>query len=226
MGVRRGSLVFCFCVLLILLASARAMSADTDDVSTAERKATTAFALGRYAEAADNFEKAFELRPDAALLYNAAQAHRLAGNKERALSLYENYLRVYGKREKREEVETRIAELKQAIEHDRVVATSPPTGTEPVGAAVAVSAPPPASGPGSAPAVTLPAAPRPDPASAPPMLVNQPARAQEDDNSIMRKAWFWAVVGGGVVVAVVVGVLLATGGAKDPSPSLGKLDGN
>ena len=54
-------------------------------------KATAAFAFNRYAVAAENYEKAFELKPDPAVLYNAAQAHRLAGNKERALDLYQSY---------------------------------------------------------------------------------------------------------------------------------------
>ena len=31
------------------------------------------------------------------MLYNAAQAHRLAGDRQRALELYRNYLRVYGR---------------------------------------------------------------------------------------------------------------------------------
>src|SRR6185436_3385744 len=118
-------------------------------------KATAAFALNRYAVAAENYEKAFELKPDAAVLYNAAQAYRLAGNKERALDLYQSYLRMYGD-DKRAEIEKHIANLKQAIERDHAVATSPPTGTAPIGgapgaapaagAATIVATPPPAPG--------------------------------------------------------------------------------
>jgi hypothetical protein len=59
------------------------------------------------------FEKAFELKSDPALLYNAAQSHRLAGNKERALALYQNHLRVYGRDAKAASIETRIEELKR-----------------------------------------------------------------------------------------------------------------
>ena len=58
-------------------------------------EATAAFGLGRYAEAAEKYEAAFSLRPDPALLYNAAQSYRLAGNKARALELYRNYVRLY-----------------------------------------------------------------------------------------------------------------------------------
>ena len=55
-----------------------------DDARSYLDKATSAYGLGRYAVAAENFEKAYELKPDLALLYNAAQSHRLAGNKQRA----------------------------------------------------------------------------------------------------------------------------------------------
>ena len=208
-------------------AAGRTGAAESGDVKAVEQKATTAFALGRFAEAGATFEKAYELKPDAALLYNAAQSYRLAGNKERALSLYENYQRVYGKREKREEVEKRIAELKQAIEHDKAVSTSPPTGTEPVGATKAVSAPPPPPADKSTPEVpvVLPAARDPEASSSHPVLVSQPEQA-DADGSVMKKPWFWAIVGGGVAAAVVVGVVLASGGSKDPSPSMGKVNGN
>jgi hypothetical protein len=226
MKLRTVGLALCAGALLVAISVSRADAADSDNTSAAERKATTAFALGRYAEAAENFEKAFELKPEPALLYNAAQAHRLAGNKERALSLYENYLRVYGKRDKREEVETHIAELKQAIEHDKAVATSPPTGTEPTAGTATVSSPALASPPPSRPPAALPAAPVPASPSSPSVLVSQPAQAQADDGSVLKKPWFWAVVGGGVVAAVVIGVLLASGGTKDPSPSFGTASGN
>jgi len=208
--------------MVILLLGVPAMSAETDDVSAVEQKATTAFALGHYTDAAQSFEKAFELKPDPALLYNAAQAHRLAGNKERALVLYENYVRVYGKREKREDVETRIAELKQAIAHDKAVSVSPPTGTEPVGAAAAA---PPAMGAVAAPPTALRSSPVPQSASSPPMLLSQPTPAESDQVSMTRKPWFWAAIGGGVLAAVVVGIVLASG-SKDPSASLGKANGN
>ena len=57
-------------------------------------KGTAAYALGRFADAAAEFEQAFTLKPDPALLYNAAQAYRLAGDRDRALQLYKSYLRV------------------------------------------------------------------------------------------------------------------------------------
>ena len=76
---------------------------------------------------AELFEKVFELKQDPAVLYDAAQSHRLAGNKQKALVLYQNYLRMFGERQNRTVVEKRIAELKVAIEAEKVASTNPPT---------------------------------------------------------------------------------------------------
>lgn len=217
---------------LILVVSVLAVSvlerrAEAQDVNVYEQKATTAFALGHFADAAESFEKAFELKPDPALLYNAAQAHRLAGNKERALTLYENYLRVYGTKERRTDVAAHIDELRQAIARDKAVATSPPTATAPVVAGSPAPAPAPA--PESQPSTStaphaLPTAPVP-PTMAPVLVAAAPPPPDKND-SLAKRPWFWVAVGGGVVVAAILVTLLATGGAKDPSPSIGMASGN
>ncbi|HVV48611.1 MAG TPA: tetratricopeptide repeat protein, partial [Polyangia bacterium] len=130
--VPRAALVFVLAGVVLTVAAPRRAGAQ-EDARAYNQKATAAFALGKYAAAAEYFEKAFELKPDPALLYNAAQAHRMAGNKERALALYQNYLRVYGGTPgARTDVEKHIEELKKAIDHDREVANSPPTNTEPL----------------------------------------------------------------------------------------------
>jgi tetratricopeptide (TPR) repeat protein len=180
-------------------------------------KATASFALGYYPVAAENFEKAFEIRPDSALLYNAAQAHRLAGNKERALILYQNYLRLYTKAPLRPEIEGRVEELKRAIERDRVVATTPPSSTLPV---TTSRAPGPAvvSAAAAAPTVDL----RPSsPASPRATLVTQaqPAPSQP----LTRRPVFWVAVAGGIAAVTVVVLVAALSGDRNPSPSLGRL---
>src|SRR6185312_16914961 len=95
--VRPVLFVVAFVVLAfgVLLSSATAGAAeaggsDADEARAYHEKAKAAFALSHYAQAAEFFEKAFELKADPALLYNAAQSHRLAGNKQRALTLYQN----------------------------------------------------------------------------------------------------------------------------------------
>ena len=198
-------------------------------------KATAAFALNRYAVAAENYEKSFELKPDAAVLYNAAQAYRLAGNKERALDLYQSYLRMYGD-DKRAEIEKHIQNLKQAIEKDHAVATSPPTGTAPVGVAPAgsgaaagstmVTPPPPAAG-STMVAAPPPSVPGPPPPAQPaPVLVAQPAPAS-DQSSVVSKPWFWIAVGGVVAAAVVTSILVAgRRDPTDPTSTITPVDGN
>lgn len=76
-------------VLFLLLAClARPAAAESGkDAKKIYEEATAAFGLGKYAVAAEKYEAAFAIRPDPALLYNAAQSYRLAGNKPRALEL-------------------------------------------------------------------------------------------------------------------------------------------
>jgi tetratricopeptide (TPR) repeat protein len=194
-------------------------------------RATAAFALAKYAEAADFFEKAFELKPDPALLYNAAQAHRLAGNKERALALYQNLLRVYGNKAKRSEVEARIEELKKAIDSDKAVANSPPTSTEPVngGGPITPLALPPGGSAEPPPPLAMPDIPTSvatttgtTTTTSAPVLTAQPTSpGASEQKPLTSKPLFWVAVGGGVAVAVTVILLLTLGGSKDPLPSIG-----
>jgi tetratricopeptide (TPR) repeat protein len=121
-------IAFALAVLAVLAPTV----ASADKISDAKehyKQGTAAYALGKYAEAATHYEAAFELSPDPALLYNAAQAHRIAGNKQRALTLYQSYLRMYGPQaQNRDDVERHIDELKRAIDVDERAKNSPPTG--------------------------------------------------------------------------------------------------
>jgi tetratricopeptide (TPR) repeat protein len=221
MIVYRGSRIrdLAFVVALAVASAESRTALGQEDARSYNQKATAAFALGKYAAAAEYFEKAFELKPDPALLYNAAQAHRMAGDKERALALYQNYLRVYGGGQgQRADVEKKIEELKKAIEHDKEVATSPPTNTEPIGSAPADTSAPPVA-PGATSAVASPPA-APAPATSAATLVDRPKDTGEQA-SITSKPWFWGVVGGAVVIAAVVTIVAVSGGKKDPSPSIG-----
>jgi len=227
-GVVRG--VLAACALALVTASAGpAQAGDTEDARALADKATAAFALGKYAVAAEYFEKSFELRPDPALLYNAAQSHRQAGNKERALLLYRNYLRLYAKKEKRAEIEARIDELEKAIAHDKAVETKPPNSTEPIAGGPAVTPIVPPGSETSAPAAGAPPAAAvltaQPPTSTAPTLVAKPGPPAQED-SVLKKPWFWIATGGGVAVAVTVVLLLTMGGSKDPSPSVGRINAN
>jgi hypothetical protein len=240
---RRGSLVVVSLMAGLLLTVGRAAAAKPkggkpDEIRAYLDKATAAFALNHYPEAAENYEKAFALRPDPAVLYNAAQAHRLGGNKARALELYESYLRMYGS-EKRAEIEKHIENLKQAIEKDRAVATSPPTTPAPVGTTIAAPPPPPEPAPAESPSATAKAetpplvAPPPPPVAPPPpppepakpVLVAQPS-PPADGGSLATKPWFWIVVGGVVAAGVVTTLLLVGRDPSDPVSTLEPVPGN
>lgn len=109
-------------IVLLLMTSARALA---DDAPTLYRRAAAAYALGRYAEAATLFEQSFALSNEPALLFDAAQAHRLAGDRARALALYRSYLRVGGAAAPhRAEVAARVARLQDELAR---AAAPPPT---------------------------------------------------------------------------------------------------
>jgi tetratricopeptide (TPR) repeat protein len=183
------SLAFGLVVVCLLSAPPRARADEHGDARAHYDRATAAYALGHFADAAAEFEQAFTLKPDPAILYNAAQATRLAGRRERALELYRSYLRVYGRRaEHAPDVEWHIAELEK-----QMAADAHDGGAEPPSAAPA--APPPAPPPavGAAPATTLTERATPDASARP----------------VYRRWWFWAGAGAVVLGAVVAGIALS-----------------
>jgi tetratricopeptide (TPR) repeat protein len=202
-------------------AAPRAVPAN--DARRAYEEATAAFGLGRYDEAAEKYETAFGIRPDPALLYNAAQSYRLSGNKPRALELYRNYVRLYPDRPNAPDARNQVAALKKSIEDERSPngmghTTAAPPGPPPtlvVPVTPLVSAPPP--GPSMM-------APPPPTATAAPLLTADAAVSTapgdpDRDQSLLRRPWFWVAVGA-VIVGATVGVLLATRGEKFPDATL------
>jgi hypothetical protein len=71
------------------------------------------YAQGHYVEAVGLFERSYALSESAALLFNMAQAHRLAGPDHcaDAVALYKSYLAAEPEAENEKEVQERIAEL-------------------------------------------------------------------------------------------------------------------
>lgn len=166
-------------------------------------KATAAFALGQYLEAAENYEQAFRLKPDPALLYNTAQAYRLGGNNKRALELYRSYMRVFPDGAAQEEAAKHAESLTQKLaEADAPKSPAPASPREPA---------------------RVP--PAPQDAPAPTMLVAAPEpQAPAQETSMFSRPVFW-IVTGVVVVAAAVGIGLLASGDKDPSPTLGRIGG-
>ena len=181
-------------------------------------RATRAYDVGKYNEAIEEYQKAYEIGGDPPMLYNIAQAYRLNDQPTEALRFYRRYLQRAPNARNREDVERKIAELEKSVEDRRKAAaavTPPPAPVTPTAPAPVVVAPTPATTP--APATTptdansatvgggVP------PAEAPPGPVDEgPSQA--------RKIVSWSVLGAGVVTAgvgVVFGIL-----AKQKSDSV------
>jgi tetratricopeptide (TPR) repeat protein len=69
------------------------------------------FEDGRYREAIDHFEAAYEIAGSPAFLYNIGRCHEMLGENEEAVENYELYLRLDPDAEDADEVQSRIDEL-------------------------------------------------------------------------------------------------------------------
>jgi tetratricopeptide (TPR) repeat protein len=161
-------------LLTLVLAFGLPLVARADDAASARehyQKGTSYYDLGRYPEAINEFEAAYEIKNDPALLYNLAQSNRLAGNSEQALHFYRTYLRYVPKAPNRAEIEERIKQLDQLVTQKNAAQTSPPSQAGPPGNVVAplgeTAAPPPAT--------TAPAGPPPEAAPSPGVPPTVPA---------------------------------------------------
>jgi tetratricopeptide (TPR) repeat protein len=182
------------CMLVLLSGLAQADHA-ADVARALNDRAAGAYALGHFAEAADLYEQAFAAKPVPELLYNAAQAQRFAGNKTRALQLYENCLRVYADRlaEHRDDIELHITELR--------------------------SAPQPLPSRSAAPEVARPVT---TPPKAPPPLILTEDLPRP---KAKRRAWVWGVVvGATAAVGLAVGLGVGLSSRNEyPNADLGTL---
>ncbi len=208
----------------------RAEAKSQESARSYYEKATSAFGLGDYARAAELYEKAFELRADSALLYNAAQSHRMAGHKERALQLYKNYVRLFPESKQAGDARRHMAELEGA-----------PPGPTPIGGPATLApetagdqtAPRPSGGPATlAPPPANLALTPPPPAAAPAAAGSDLTRAasppgeEPTEGHKRSRTWIWVAVGGAAVVAgAVTTAVLLSGKTHDPTPSLGTVGG-
>jgi hypothetical protein len=196
----------------VAVAAAPARADESNDAKVHYQKATAHYAVGEYKEAAQEYEAAYKAKQDPALLYNAAQSHRLANDNQKALLLYKNIVKLYPTSKYAEESKDRIVKLEQAIATTQSPPNQPaPALVTPPPSAPPVVAPPPPPvqpiaqpAPGAAP---VPAAPPPS-AGAPAGTVTATA-PPSGETPIYQKWWFWTAAGV-VVVGAIVGIALAT----------------
>ena len=153
-----------------------------DDASEARmhyQKATNFFAVGDFSSAAIEYEEAYKRKPDSALLFNAAQSRRLAGENQKAVILYKNYVQLYPKAKNVPEVREQIVKLEEAIAAAEKAKTAPPTGMQEPEKKI-TEAPP------------------------PPQQHVEEKKEPEKPTPIYKKWWLWTAVGAGVVAIIVI----------------------
>jgi len=223
MNVRRG-------ILLATLALCAAAPAVARAESEAEKKsqakvhyemATRFYDVGKYGEAIDEYEQAYLLIEDAALLFNIGQAYRLWDRPEDAIRSYKNYLRRRPEASNRADVEKKIADLERILDERRrgAPAQPPPQPVQPVQAV-----PPPATSvsPTYPEPTPVPGPPAPlEPAAAPlpkeqPSVVSFAQPAPTEPTSSNRKwiAYSLLGVGGACLVSTVIAAAVGASKAK------------
>jgi len=192
------------------------------------RKGMALYNLMRYEEAASEFAEAYTIKPDPLLLYNMAQAYRLADQPEKAVGFYKSYLRNLPDAANAEEVRKHIERLKRLIDQKKAVQAAPaPTALPPpVEPAQPLTASPPPSAVPPVPAVATPVTPPahpPAPAAA--VAGSEPARDDvQSKPGWYERWWFWTGVAAVVAGGVLTGVVLSQRGAQGPSGTLGDRD--
>jgi tetratricopeptide (TPR) repeat protein len=121
--------VFPTVALIILVLSPCAHAEDRQLAREHFQRGSKAFALGAYDEAIAEYSAAYRIKDDPALLYNIAQAHRLASHAPEALRFYKMYLSLVPKAPNRDEIESKIAELQKLAEQQKKTATEMPPDT-------------------------------------------------------------------------------------------------
>ena len=182
---------------LLLLASANAVAAD--DAKSHYQKATAHFAVGEYHDAAIEYEEAFKLKQDPAILFNAAQSFRLAGDNQQALLLYNNIIKLYPSTQYAKDSKERIEKLAQATTAPPAATPAPVTPIPPP--APAVVAPPPAIEPAAG-----------TPGASATVVSSAPPNASEA-HPVYTRWWFWTAIGVVAAGAVITAVAVSSGGS-------------
>jgi tetratricopeptide (TPR) repeat protein len=194
--------------ILILLAASPAR-AQGEDAKAHYQKATAHFAVGEYREAGVEYEEAFKLKQDPAILFNAAQSFRLAGDNQKALLLYNNIIKLYPGTQFAKDSKEHVEKLAQSAPTAPPPAAEPPPAAPPPVAPIAPVTPAPTAG-----AAPPPAAPAPTATGTPEVVVSAPPPSTAAERPFYARWWFWTAVG--VVVAagaVVTAVALSSRGA-------------
>jgi len=113
---------------------ARAMQLTPDqkqEILQHYERATRAYDIQKYSEAVEEYQKAYEIGGDPAMLYNVAQAFRLNDQVSEALHAYRRYLQRSPNARNRPDVERKIGELERTLETRRKAAEVAAASSQP-----------------------------------------------------------------------------------------------
>jgi tetratricopeptide (TPR) repeat protein len=193
---------------LLLVAVAAGTAQAADDARLARQHfedGSRLYDLGKFRDAAREYEEAYKYKPDPALLFNIGQAYRAAGDVGEALTAYKSYLRRMPEARNRAEVAGHIEKLQRLVDEQR---RHPTTATTP---------PPPAQLAAPPAQLTPPQATPPPDSTVQPALVTATPAAPAERQPLYKKWWLWTAVGGAVVIGGVVAIAVATTTPKDAS---------
>jgi tetratricopeptide (TPR) repeat protein len=191
--------------------AAPAFSAETPDAYYAHKRGVIALNTGHYAEAVKAFEEAYALNQDPSLLFNLAQAYRLAGQPAKALEACSSFLRsASATNADRAQVERFMAELEMItyqIRMQRDLRQPPAPG--PIEPPALAEAPKPA----------LDLTPRPPPTTSASLTVSEETTPPKP---FYLRPVYWAAAAGVVAAgAVMIWYFTRPSGLRAPNTGLG-----
>lgn len=220
-NLRRGLLAFA--AVLACMAAPAVARAQSDAEKKQQAKehyemANRFYDVGKYGDAIHEYEEAYLLVEDPALLFNIGQAYRLWDRPDDAIRSYKNYLRRRPDASNRADVERKIADLERTLDERRraVGATPAPASATVIPPPAAVT--PPASPPAPAGEALSPAAP---PAVEPPPVasgVDVAAAPAEPPAAAHHPKWMayalLGVGGAGILTSLIAGAVGASKAQK------------
>jgi tetratricopeptide (TPR) repeat protein len=112
------------CALVVATPRARVAWADDPATRTAQRafdKGDKLFALGRFDEALEQYQKAFDAKPIPDMLFNIGQCYRNLNDYDSAIFSFRKFLTLAPETERRQAVEQLIDELEARKAHAEVL---------------------------------------------------------------------------------------------------------
>jgi hypothetical protein len=117
--------------LALCLVATAASASPQEDARSHFKQGKAYQEAGVYLRAAEEFEAAYALDPRPEMLFNIAQAYRLAGNKPNAVDYFKRYLAAQPNGKAADEARVLVAELQREIDEAKQKETPPPPPSPP-----------------------------------------------------------------------------------------------